>query len=171
MKETQTVPMTMLAKHVKAMKDAVGTTFQAISGADPAYLGAACADGSCTGTIGIIPFVGEFSWSLGVGLPKQTAIALAEKFAGFAIDYDSADMADVVGELANVLAGDVAARLDSAGCPTKLGLPAVIRGDGLQLKAPHSQVVLGLRFRLTQGEMWVSLASSDLAETPKGGPA
>ena len=45
-----------------------------------------------------------------LGLPRQTASNLVLAFAGCEIDFDSPDMGDAVGELANILAGDFVAR-------------------------------------------------------------
>jgi CheY-specific phosphatase CheX len=57
------------------------------------------------GVVGLISFVGDVTWSLAMMFPQKAAESLALKFAGFEIEYESADMGVVVGEIANVLAG------------------------------------------------------------------
>ncbi|HZS44597.1 MAG TPA: chemotaxis protein CheX [Blastocatellia bacterium] len=84
--------------------------------------------------IGIISYVGDFKWSMLLCLPKSTAVTMAMKFAGFEIDYDGPDMGDIVAELANIIAGDVVARLSNRGINAALSLPMVVRGAGLKLQ-------------------------------------
>jgi chemotaxis protein CheX len=144
-------------EHLESLKEAVVTTFGAISGADAIYEGE---DNSapCEGAVGIISVVGGVAWSLVLGFPRDTAVALSMKFAGFEIPYDSADMGDVVGELANVLAGDVVARLDVMGVKVDMSLPTVARGTDVNLMLPGALSSLRLRFSIPEGCFWLGLA-------------
>jgi len=65
--------------------------------------------------IAVISLVGDVEWSIFLGLPRETVPVLVAKFAGFEIPFDSEDMGDAVGELANILAGDVKRRLEAKG--------------------------------------------------------
>ena len=47
----------------------------------------------------MISVLGDVDWAVFLGLPKATAEAVTEKFAGFAIPFDSNGMGDAVGEL------------------------------------------------------------------------
>ena len=85
------------------------------------------------GVVGLISFVGDVTWSLALMFPPSTAEALALKFAGFAIEYESADMGDVVGEIANVLAGVICGELEGAGTKCIMSLPTVTRGQHVEL--------------------------------------
>ena len=158
MRDAQALEAKLSEAHVNALKSSVSTTFESICGAQPKFLGEIGKDVACTGAVGIIALIGDLSWSLAMGLPRETAISLAEKFAGFPIDYESSDMADVVGELANIISGDLVARLEGIGCRVRMGLPSVIRGDALTHKTAHAQEATRLRFGLAQGEIWVGLA-------------
>ena len=141
------------------LNDSTISTFGAICGAEPTLEGECgeCADGT-TSVQGIIAVVGDVSWSLSLAFPPETAEAIAQKFAGFEIPYESADMADVIGELANVMAGDVVARLDRKGLKVKMSLPNVARGESLHLNQPGASQTLKLRFKLPQGPMIVGMA-------------
>ncbi len=88
------------------------------------------------GIVGIISIIGDLSWSVSLGLPKQTAIIMAKTFAGFDINYDSEDMDDVTGELVNVLAGDIIAQLDAVGTTVTMSLPIVARGNKMGIHVP-----------------------------------
>lgn len=72
-----------------------------------------------------IRYAGDLSFELALGIPRDTAKPLATKFAGVPIDYDCDVMADLIGEVANVIAGAVAARLDLAGFATDISLPDI----------------------------------------------
>lgn len=85
------------------------------------------------GVVGLISFVGDITWSLAMIFPQMDAINLAHKFAGFEIEYESADMGDVVGEIANVLAGVICGHLEDTGINTQMSLPTVTRGRQVEL--------------------------------------
>ena len=85
------------------------------------------------GVVGLISFVGDVTWSLAMMFPQKAAESLAFKFAGFEIEYESADMGDVVGEIANVLAGVICGELESEGIKSYMSLPTVTRGQHVEL--------------------------------------
>ncbi len=150
-----------LATLADAVQLAAASTFGAISGAEPAFLGPAI-DRPCNGLVGVISYIGDIAWSLRLGLPRETAVPLALKFAGFDIDYDSDDMSDVVGELANVLAGDVVAQLQQHGIDAQMSLPAVVRGTDLSLPLPDGQSAARLWFASEEGHFWLTIVTTSL---------
>ncbi len=85
------------------------------------------------GIAGLISFVGDITWSLAMMFPKAAATDLAQKFAGFEIEYEGADMGDVIGEVANVLAGVICGDLENKGFTSQMSLPTVTRGNGCKL--------------------------------------
>src|SRR5581483_4177566 len=82
-----------------AVKTAVEKMFFAISGEMPIEHANGEQADSCPCVAGIISFFGDMPWSLSWVLNEETAPALAQKFAGFEIPFDSPDMGDVTGEL------------------------------------------------------------------------
>ncbi|MDB5312191.1 MAG: hypothetical protein JWO38_6393 [Gemmataceae bacterium] len=93
-------------------------------------------DPPCAGIMGVISFFGDSVWSFALVLPEGTAVAVAKKFAGFDIPFDSPDMGDLVGEMANVLAGEICSRLDARGMKAQMSLPTVARGHDVELLPP-----------------------------------
>jgi CheY-specific phosphatase CheX len=125
---------------VDCVHRAVGSTLEAVTGDRPTPRQAEGSDDvlACDGIIGVISLVGDLEWSLVLGLPPDTAPALAEGFAGFPIAFASADMGDAIGELTNLIAGEVKVELDAAGTRVNISLPQVFRGMGIEiLKLPH----------------------------------
>mgnify|MGYP000329483666 CR=1 FL=1 len=84
-------------------RGSIFSIFNTIFGSEPKFHGDGDGKKMGDGVVGIISFMGDINWIVMLELPKESAKAMASKFCGFDIDYDSADMGDVVGELANVL--------------------------------------------------------------------
>jgi chemotaxis protein CheX len=108
----------------------------------------------CDGVIGVISFLGDLDWSLSLGFPRETAVALSAKFAGFEIEFDSADMGDVIGEMANVVAGDVVARLADCGIQVQMSMPTVTRGHEMEVLSSSRQKCCGRLFITPDGLFW-----------------
>jgi chemotaxis protein CheX len=145
--------------HVDCAKDALITTLSAICGSDPIYKGDMTQSEPGDRIIGIISIMGDVAWSVMMGFPASTAMDLVIKFAGFEIPYDSDDMGDVIGELANVLAGDLVARLDSAGLRVEMSLPTVARGCDVNVMPPAGATLARMNFGTECGDLWLDIAS------------
>ena len=115
------------------VKQSVGATVESLCGAQATYRVDGHPDAPCDGLCGIISFMGDFAWSFMLALPRQTAIDLTVAFTGFELEFDSIDMSDAVGELANILGGDMNARLEALGAKMAMSLPTVARGHDIQL--------------------------------------
>jgi chemotaxis protein CheX len=143
-----------------AVRQATKATLASICGADPAPLASGQKPQPCPSVVGVISFAGTLAWSFALVLPEKTAQAMAEKFAGFPIPFDGPDMSDVVGELANVLAGDISARLDVKGISAQMSLPTVARGQDVELLLPPGLPTLYLGYVVPQGPFWFRLVTA-----------
>ncbi|MEI8197110.1 MAG: chemotaxis protein CheX [Phycisphaerae bacterium] len=76
---------------------------------------------------GIIGFSGGVVGSMVVSFQKEAAVKLATRFAGVEMSPDSADFADAIGELANMIAGNAKKDL---GAIASISIPNVIIGAG-----------------------------------------
>ncbi|MEE9258957.1 MAG: chemotaxis protein CheX, partial [Nitrospinaceae bacterium] len=103
-------------------------------------------------------------WLLMLVLPKSSAQPIVSKFCGFDIDYDSPDMGDVVGELANVLGGDIVARLGKDGMKVAMSLPTIMRGHDVEPLLPRGLPSQKMYFTLPEGTMALRLAASKPGE-------
>lgn len=154
---TETVFSPAIADGVRV---AMEGTFQSILGAP---LGIEPSDGGSggeAGLIGIISFLGDINWSFSLGIPQATAPSLILKFAGFEIPFDSPDMCDVVGELANVIAGDIVAQLDRRRLNAQMSLPMVVRGSDVEVASPGAGPSVRLKCQSEQGAFWYKLAAA-----------
>lgn len=109
--------------------------------------------------IAVVSVIGDVEWAVFLGLPKPTAEALAAKFAGFDIPYDSNDMGDAIGELANIVVGHVKAILDRKGVTANISLPSVIRADNLQVLVQSGATKTRACFDSPVGKLWAGLSS------------
>ncbi len=109
--------------------------------------------------IALISLVGDVDWSIFLGLPRTTASPLTAKFCGFEIPFDSDDMGDAVGELTNILAGEVKARLDRQGVKANISLPSVIRAESIHVLKQSSVDTFKLCFGTPQGNLWAGITT------------
>ena len=140
------------------VRQSVIAMFASMIGFEPEYIGEKQDNEKCDGFVGIIAFVGDMNWSLMLGLPRGTSTIMAEKFAGFEIDYETDDMGDVVGEMANIIAGDLVARLDTMGITVQLSTPSIARGKDLQILIPEGMPPVQLDFDSPEGKFWVKFS-------------
>jgi len=149
------------ATHIECLKKSIELTFNFISNGSLKFTGE---NNNSTlwmseGIVGIISLVGDLSWSVSLGLPKKTAIAMSKQFSGFDINYDSDDMDDVTGEITNVLGGDIVAQLDSAGSIVDMSLPTVARGNKMGIYVPDRLPKILLHYLSTEGSFAICLIS------------
>jgi chemotaxis protein CheX len=145
--------------HADCAKEALISTLSAICGSEPTYKGDGMGSQSGERIVGIISIMGDVAWSVMMGFPSATAMDLVTKFCGFEIPFDSEDMGDVVGELANVMAGDLVARLDGAGLRAEMSLPTVARGCDVDVMPPAGATLARMNFGSACGDLWMDIAS------------
>lgn len=109
------------------------------------------------GIIGIISFVGDYTWSMVLGLPHRSAEPIAKMFAGFEIPFDSPDMGDVVGELTNVLAGVISGELESSNLKVHMSLPTIAIGKDFQMSLPENLTSQRIHFITENSDFWIKL--------------
>ena len=140
------------------VRQSVLDIFTSMCSFQPDYQGTSEANNACDGFIGVIAFVGDMDWSLMLGLPKETSTTMASRFAGFDIDFESEDMGDVVGEMANIIAGDLVARMETMGINIKMSTPSIARGSDVKIVIPDGLPPVQLNFDSPDGKFWVKFA-------------
>ncbi len=77
---------------------------------------------------GVIGLVGTHKGVLAIHLPQNVAMAVTGSFLGMDVEEVNEDVEDAVGELANMLAGDVKTALAENGRDIDISLPTIIAG-------------------------------------------
>jgi len=145
-------------------RDSILSIFNTIFGAEPKFEGNDTGEVLGDGVVGIISFMGDVNYIIMLALPKNSAIAMASKFCGFDIDYDSPDMGDVVGELANVLAGDIVARMSKEDFKVTMSLPTIMRGHDVEPLLPRGLPLEKLHFSMAEGNFILKVAGAKSGE-------
>ncbi len=163
--ELQADPAGLTGDEVKCVVDAVSVTLSWIGGEEPAFEGDETEHDALEwdGIIGCISLVGNVEWNLTIALPQATATALVGAFAGCPVPFDSPDIGDGVGELSNLVAGQVKANLAPLGMDAEISLPQVFRGafvEMLQEQHSHARV---FSFVCSHGPFWVAVVSGGRA--------
>lgn len=141
-------------------RDSTLSIFNTIFGSEPKFDNEDDGEGLGDGVVGIISFMGDVNYIIMLALPKSSAIAMASKFCGFDIDYDSPDMGDVVGELANVLAGDIVARMSKEDFKVTMSLPTIMRGNDVEPVLPRGLPLEKLHFTMQEGNFMLKVAGA-----------
>lgn len=147
---------------VDVVKESVINTFASIAGDPPSYIEEEEQNGPLNGIIGnIAVFNPEFTFSLMLAIPKETAINISEAFLGMELPIESDDMGDLIAELANILAGDVAANMETVGFRGQSSLPTATRGSDLRLFMPNKPPSARLKFVGSIGDFILNMALSE----------
>jgi chemotaxis protein CheX len=120
--------------------------------------------------VAVISLVGGVEWTLTIDLPQPVASALSAKFAGFEIPFESSDMGDAIGEVANIVAGTTKAKLDQKGVKADISLPTVLRGNRMEVLKCTSLPSVRFTFASPFGTFWVGVvAGSNVVSLRKTG--
>jgi CheY-specific phosphatase CheX len=69
-------------------------------------------------------------------------------------------MGDIVGEMANVMAGDIVARLDALGITAQMSLPTVARGNDVEVLSGSNECSARLKFESPNGGFWFRMVKA-----------
>jgi CheY-specific phosphatase CheX len=150
---------------IQVVKESACATLGSMTGGEITCLTGGDDETPCEGLLSIVSFVGDLDWSFMLGLPRQTALDLTLAFMGVELEFESADMPDAVGELANILAGDFVARLEEGGVKTTMSLPTVVQSQDMQWVLPRDAPTEVLPFTSPVGGFRITIARA----RPEGG--
>ena len=144
-----------------AVVAAVTSTMGSICGAVPKPASSTDAP-TGTGVVGSINVSGDLQLAISLHLPTDAASAVARKLVGVPIAADTEAMSDVVGELANLMGGEIGLQLDQAGFKVKMELPSVSRNFTSNAAGSVKHVAI----ESEQGNYWVTIVALKVVETP-----
>ncbi|PIE58474.1 MAG: chemotaxis protein CheX [Desulfobulbus propionicus] len=109
---------------------------------------------SITGMVGL---AGTHKGLLAVHVPKAVATAITGNFLGVEVDEINEDVEDAIGEIANMLGGNLKSILSDKGKDIKLSLPSTISGESYNFKSQADVETLVLEFKTSVGKFYVDV--------------
>ncbi len=106
---------------------------------------------------GVIGLVGTHKGVLAIHLPQNVAMAVTGSFLGMDVEEVNEDVEDAVGELANMLAGDVKTALAANGRDIDISLPTVIAGREYDFQPTGEAERIIIPFSCSAGNFSVEL--------------
>lgn len=106
---------------------------------------------------GVIGLAGTHKGVLAIHLPQKVAIAVTSSFLGMDVEEMNSDVEDAVGELANMLGGNVKSILSEKGRDINLSLPTTISGRQYDYQSTKDADRYLIRFQCEPGEFSVEL--------------
>jgi len=147
---------------VSRVRESVINTFGSMIGADLQFIDESDGEGPLNGIVGnVTVFNAEHTLSLMLAIPKDTALHLSKVFVGMELPFESDDMGDLIGEISNILAGDVAANVEKVGFRGQSSLPTATRGSDLTLFMPNKPPTEKMKFVSENTEFWLTMVLSE----------
>jgi chemotaxis protein CheX len=106
---------------------------------------------------GVIGLAGTHKGVLAIHLPHKVAIAITSSFLGMDVDEMNSDVEDAVGELANMLGGNVKSILSEKGRDINLSLPTTISGKHYDYQPNKDAERIHISFACEPGDFSVEL--------------
>lgn len=106
---------------------------------------------------GVIGLAGTHKGVLAIHIPNNVAMAITASFLGMEVGEINEDVEDAVGELANMLGGNVKTILSENGRDIDLSLPTTIRGQQYDFQPTKEAVRIIIPFRCDTGEFAIDL--------------
>jgi chemotaxis protein CheX len=147
--------------HKQDLEAVVGSVFSTMMGVDvwPSDTPCPASAGLLTGAVYL---TGQWNGAIFIHCHSQQACDFTGRFVGMPPpDAVDDDVRDVMGELANMIAGN----LKCTFCPgIRISVPSVVDGLGYSLRVCHGYVVCEAGFDTTGGPVWITLVDTREAE-------
>lgn len=106
---------------------------------------------------GVIGLAGTYKGVLAIHMPNKVAMAITGSFLGMDVEEMNEDVEDAVGELANMLGGNVKAILSENGRDIDLSLPSTIIGKQYDFQPTREAERVIIPFVCEAGEFAIDL--------------
>lgn len=119
-------------------------------------------DSGATGSLknsisGIIGLAGTHKGVLAIHLPNTVAMAITSSFLGMEVDEVGEDVEDAVGEVANMLGGNLKTILSERGRDIELSLPSTISGKDYEFQPTKDAEILKIYLACEAGKFSIEL--------------
>ncbi|MDR1466473.1 MAG: chemotaxis protein CheX [Treponema sp.] len=113
----------------------------------------------------VIGFTGEARGAVIVSMQKNIAIKLTDILTGSPHTVMDDDVLDVVGEIVNIIAGNVKQKLEER-MKMIISLPTIVQGAGHIIKWPGNQArILCIPFKIFEDDVFTLLVAIEIASS------
>ncbi len=113
--------------------------------------------------VGCVSFTGDVIGSICIHVSRQFAKIMTAAMLGMEPDEveDDEEINDVIGEVSNMIGGDLKSKLCDAGFPCVLSIPSVTTGSDFQIESKgwmrHEKITFGQQEQLSLVEVFVKV--------------
>ena len=109
------------------------------------------------GVTGSVSLAGKLSGVVYLNLSDSTGEKAAEQILGEMPPVPASEVNDVVGELTNMISGNIKSKMSDRGYPCRLSIPTVMRGTPVIIDTQAVPVKLGADFLLPNSSEIISV--------------
>lgn len=109
------------------------------------------------GITGLIGLAGAAKGIIAIHLPNKVAFAITSSFLSMDVNEINEDVEDAIGEIANMLGGDVKTALSENGRNIDISLPSTISGSDYEFQTAKNAERTIIKFRSDSGDFLVDL--------------
>ncbi|MGM0416399.1 MAG: chemotaxis protein CheX [Thermodesulfobacteriota bacterium] len=106
---------------------------------------------------GVIGLAGSCKGMLAIHLPDQVAMSITGSFLGMDVTEVDDDVTDAIGELANMVAGNIKMILDEAGNNVTVSIPSCVHGEEYTMDTVSDSQRVVIPFNIESGQFLVEL--------------
>jgi chemotaxis protein CheX len=105
----------------------------------------------------ILGLGGDIKGLLGIHCPEQTAKRITGELLGIEVETMDDDVNDAIGEIANMIAGNLKIAFEKNGINTQLAIPTTVTGKSYKTSRPQQAYCITVPFSLDDSDFWVEL--------------
>ncbi len=94
---------------------------------------------------------------LAVHCPAEVAQFITGSFLGMDVEELDEDVKDAIGEIVNMIAGNLKVSYADAGINVELAIPTSVVGNGFRVSGASGSIRHNISFQLDSGTFWVEL--------------
>jgi chemotaxis protein CheX len=106
---------------------------------------------------GMVGFAGTYSGVISIHCPVALALTITSNMLGMECDEVNEDLNDAIGEIANMLGGNVKQVLSKGGLDVKLSIPTVIAGEDYTVNSLSDSDCVVIPFHVDDSKFIVGL--------------
>jgi chemotaxis protein CheX len=116
--------------------------------------------------ITMVSIFGDIHWTISMAFDEQAAVGVSSRLAGIEIPFDSVDLGDAMGEVTNMVAGEIKRVLLNRDLSVKITLPTVLAATEIRWLVHNAENASqdSVRFSSPMGFMRIAITVGQSAQ-------